>query len=534
MWCFYKKCPDLTSPTNGWVSGSNLHQDQATFSCNPGYNVIGTNPVTCQADGTWNAAFPTCAAVQCPTLTPPTNGGVSGENYYQNVATFTCDSGYNLVGTSTISCQADATWSAAFPTCAAVQCPVLTPPTNGGVSGGNYYQDVATFTCDFGYDLVGTSAISCQADATWSAAVPTCAAVQCPVLTAPTNGGVSGGNSYGDVATFTCDSGHSLSGSATLTCQADTTWNGASPTCAAGLCPTLTPPTNGAVSGSNSLGDVATFTCNSGYNLVGGSTRTSVQCSVLTAPTNGGVSGGNSYTDMATFTCDSAVQCPVLTAPTNGGVSGGNSYGDVATFTCDSGYSLSGSATLTCQADTTWNGASPTCAAGLCPTLTPPTNGAVSGSNSLGDVATFTCNSGYNLVGGSTRTCQTDLTWSGSSPTCTAVQCPVLTAPTNGGVSGGNSYGDVATFTCDSGYSLSGSATLTCQADTTWDGVSPTCAAGLCPTLTPPTNGAVSGSNSLGDVATFTCDSGYNLVGGSTRTCQTDLSWSGSSPTCTG
>ncbi|XP_078598029.1 E-selectin-like [Branchiostoma floridae x Branchiostoma japonicum] len=450
MWCFYKKCPDLTSPTNGWVSGSNLHQDQATFSCNPGYNVIGTNPVTCQADGTWNAAFPTCAAVQCPALTPPTNGGVSGENYYQNVATFTCDSGYNLVGTSTISCQADATWSAAFPTCAGVQCPALTSPTNGGVSGSNNYPDAATFYCNSGYNVVGTNPISCQADATWSAAFPTCAAGLCPTLSSPTNGAVSGSNSLGDTATFTCNSGYNLVGGSTRTCQADLTWSGSSPTCAAVQCPVLTPPTNGGVSGGNYYQDVATFTCDFGYDL----------CPVLSAPANGDVSGGNSYTDMVTFTCDSAVQCPVLTAPTNGGVSGGNSYGDVATFTCDSGYSLSGSATLTCQADTTWDGASPTCAAGLCPTLTPPTNGAVSGSNSLGDVATFTCNSGYNLVGGSTRT---------------SVQCSVLTAPTNGGVSGGNSYTDMATFTCDSGYSLVGDSSRTCQADGTWTGSSPTC-----------------------------------------------------------
>ncbi|XP_078598028.1 sushi, von Willebrand factor type A, EGF and pentraxin domain-containing protein 1-like [Branchiostoma floridae x Branchiostoma japonicum] len=515
--CTAVQCPVLTAPTNGGVSGGNSYGDVATFTCDSGYSLSGSATLTCQADTTWNGASPTCAAGLCPTLTPPTNGAVSGSNSLGDVATFTCNSGYNLVGGSTRTCQADLSWSGSSPTCTAVQCPVLTAPTNGGVSGGNSYGDVATFTCDSGYSLSGSATLTCQVDTTWNGASPTCAAVQCPVLTAPTNGGVSGGNSYGDVATFTCDSGYSLSGSATLTCQADTTWDGASPTCAAGLCPTLTSPTNGAVSGSNSLGDVATFTCDAGYNLVGGSTRT-CQADLSWS--------GSSPT------C-TAVQCPVLTAPTNGGVSGGNSYGDVATFTCDSGYSLSGSATLTCQADTTWDGASPTCAAGLCPTLTSPTNGAVSGSNSLGDVATFTCDAGYNLVGGSTRTCQADLSWSGSSPTCTAVQCPVLTAPTNGGVSGGNSYGDVATFTCDSGYSLSGSATLTCQADTTWNGASPTCAAGLCPTLTSPTNGAVSGSNSLGDVATFTCDAGYNLVGGSTRTCQADLSWSGTSPTCT-
>ena len=48
-------------------------------------------------------------------------------------------------------------------------------------------------------------------------------------------------------------------------------------------------------------------------------------------------------------------------------------------------------------------------------------------------------------------------------------------------------------------------------------------------------NGVVSvtGQRS-GDTATYTCDSGYELVGSATRTCQADGSWTGSAPTCVG
>ena len=55
-----------------------------------------------------------------------------------------------------------------------------------------------------------------------------------------------------------------------------------------------------------------------------------------------------------------------------------------------------------------------------CGTLTDPDNGQVDHTvgTSLGQTATYSCNTGYNLVGNSTRTCQVTGNWSGSAPTC--------------------------------------------------------------------------------------------------------------------
>ena len=55
-----------------------------------------------------------------------------------------------------------------------------------------------------------------------------------------------------------------------------------------------------------------------------------------------------------------------------------------------------------------------------CGTLTNPTNGQVShtGGTTYGQTATYSCNTGYNLVGNSTRTCQATRMWSGRAPTC--------------------------------------------------------------------------------------------------------------------
>ena len=55
-----------------------------------------------------------------------------------------------------------------------------------------------------------------------------------------------------------------------------------------------------------------------------------------------------------------------------------------------------------------------------CRTLNTTTNGQVSHPNgtTFGQTATYSCNTGYNLVGDSTRMCQADGMWSGSEPTC--------------------------------------------------------------------------------------------------------------------
>ena len=58
-----------------------------------------------------------------------------------------------------------------------------------------------------------------------------------------------------------------------------------------------------------------------------------------------------------------------------------------------------------------------------CGSLTDPDNGQVThtAGTTFGQTATYSCNTGYNLVGNSTRTCQATGIWSGSEPTCEGV-----------------------------------------------------------------------------------------------------------------
>ncbi|XP_019614742.1 PREDICTED: uncharacterized protein LOC109462620 [Branchiostoma belcheri] len=108
----------------------------------------------------------------------PVNGAQSSEGpyYYGDVVTYSCDEGYELDGASSVTCQADQTWSEPVPTCQRVECPYRMAPENGAQSseGPYYYGDVVTYTCGEGYGLNGASSVTCQADQTWTDDVPTC------------------------------------------------------------------------------------------------------------------------------------------------------------------------------------------------------------------------------------------------------------------------------------------------------------------------------------------------------------------------
>ena len=57
-----------------------------------------------------------------------------------------------------------------------------------------------------------------------------------------------------------------------------------------------------------------------------------------------------------------------------------------------------------------------------CGTLADPANGQVShtAGTTFGQTATYSCNTGYNLEGDSTRMCQAAELWSGNEPNCTS------------------------------------------------------------------------------------------------------------------
>ena len=146
--------------------------------------------------------------------------------------------------------------------------------------------------------------------------------------------------------------------------------------------------------------------------------------------------------------------------------SAGTSFGDVASYSCDVGYMLIGLKERTCQADGQWNGSVPTCESEL-----------LKQDNT---VCFYECNHACSMAVLVLR-CAFEQhsiyvypTWH-SFPV--EASCGLPDIPSNGRVdtSAGTSFGDVATYSCDTGYTQNGPAERTCQADGQWNGSVPTC-----------------------------------------------------------
>nr|XP_026694050.1 sushi, von Willebrand factor type A, EGF and pentraxin domain-containing protein 1 isoform X41 [Ciona intestinalis] len=577
-----------------------------TYTCNSGYRLDNSATVTCQASGQFSSLAATCTKV-CST--PPTlaNGDFTVKNNanqydINTILTYTCNSGYRLDNSATVTCQASGQFTSLAATCTKV---CLAPPvlSNGEFTPINnpaYYNinSQVTYTCNSGYRLDNSPTITCQASGQFTALAATCTKV-CLAPPTLTNGQFSPVNTPAQydinaVLTYTCNAGYKLENSPTITCQSTGQFTALSATCTR-VC--TTPPTlaNGdftVKANQYDINTVLTYTCNSGYRLDNSATATcqasgqfttltavcTKVCSTPPALTNGDFTVKNNanqydintvltYTcnsgyrldNSATVTCQASGQFTTLTAvctkvcstpPTlaNGDFTvknNANQYdiNTVLTYTCNSGYRLDNSATVTCQASGQFTSLAAVCTK-VC--STPPTlaNGDFTVKNNanqydINTVLTYTCNSGYRLDNSATITCQASGQFTSLAATCTRV-CSTPPTLANGDFTvKANQYdiNTVLTYTCNSGYRLDNSATVTCQASGQFTSLAATCTK-VC--STPPTlaNGDFTVKNNanqydINTVLTYTCNSGYRLDNSATVTCQASGQFTSLAATCT-
>ncbi|XP_066279079.1 E-selectin-like [Branchiostoma lanceolatum] len=236
-------CRPLDPPVHGDVSHPSItYGAKATYSCKPGFELVGAKMRTCGENGYWEGSSPYCTRGQCPALTFDPNGVLYGGTYTEDVMNVVCNPGNEPNGTTSLTCKTDYTWSHTQPLCSVVHCPPLSPPPNGASSGGTSYLSTVTFSCDPGYELRGSFSRTCLSDGTWTGIQPDCVLEQCACLEAPLCGSIMyntdglSGCEVGCTVSFSCNPGYLLQGSTSRTCQVTQQWTGSQPSCISKPC----------------------------------------------------------------------------------------------------------------------------------------------------------------------------------------------------------------------------------------------------------------------------------------------------------
>ncbi|KAL7887923.1 hypothetical protein AOLI_G00028970 [Acnodon oligacanthus] len=544
---------EISAPDHGSVHcvhphGNFSYDSQCEYTCDEGYQVVGSQTTRCEASAAWSTKPPTCELVQCSDLTEPLHGSMQcdhllGSFGYQSSCEFSCEGGYTLTGSSSskLTCEASGHWNDSRPICEAVRCPTLEDPANGRIScSGESFGSSCSFSCNDGFHLQGAPDITCTESAEWSQEVPYCEVVQCSDLTEPLHGSMQCQHplesfGYQSSCEFSCEGGYTLTGSSSskLTCEASGHWNDSRPICEAVRCPTLEDPASGRMSCSGgSFGSTCSFSCNDGFHLQGAPDITCTESA--------------EWSQEVPY-CE-VVRCSDMTEPLHGSMQcdhplGSFGHQSSCEFSCEEGYTLTGSSSsrLTCEASGHWNGFQPTCEAVRCPVLQDPANGRISCSGgSFGSSCSFSCNDGFHLQGALDITCTESAQWSQEVPYCEVVQCSDLTEPLHGSMQCQHplesfGYQSSCEFSCEDGYTLTGSSSdqLVCEATGRWNGSRPTCEAVRCPTLEDPANGRIFCSGgSFGSTCSSSCNDGFHLQGAPDITCTESAEWSQEVPYC--
>ncbi|XP_071964677.1 CUB and sushi domain-containing protein 3-like isoform X2 [Antedon mediterranea] len=518
-------------------------QTTVTLTCNTGFHQVGPTESYCWFSGAFShvtketqpACIRECSALNTDSLTEVSrNVQYTGAFVVGDTITYECSVGYEPEGgvaSGELECREDRLWSEALPTCNGVSCGDPGTPTNGVLNENQFfYPKSVSYSCNPGYVLSDSSTRQCQSDRNWSGSLPSCIPVDCGGLSNINNGEVShvSGTTFGMSATYTCTTaGYELIGDMTRMCLEDGSWSGSTPSCGVVDCGDPGLPANGFRSGlTTTYNSVVSYICNTGYDIIGEQ--------IITCQSDG------TWTDNVP-TCK-IVNCGDPGTPVNGLWRSGlnTTYNSVVSYICETGYDLIGVETITCQANATWSDDGPTCQIVNCGDPgSPPTNGEMSGDSvrTYGSSVQYNCNTGYDITGSQSITCQADGTWSDSAPNCQIVDCMHPGSPDGITVEvDQTTYGEIVTYECEPGYGISsGNDWRMCGIDGSWSGEEPTCSISTCGEPESSEFSIRTGdSYVVGAIVTYQCMTGYEQTGGNAMiTCHTNTSWSGEPIVCT-
>ena len=332
------------------------------FECDLGFRLDGSRLVNCTEEEMWSSEFPRCDVVSCGLPPSVDHAVVEGAAFYFNdVAHYVCRRGFQRSGVGSVRCLADGTWDLGGgpPVCNRVRCE--TPPAvdhASMVESGLRYGDVVYYVCADGYDLNGNNLLECGADGRWIGDLPSCERVTCgvvPVIPHATT--IVRRTTLGSRATYHCNRGYTLTGSSYVECKPNRTWSYMDrPACHPVDCGVPPLPSSAGTEvryNSTVFKDTAIYYCLEGFQIDSSSTVAvcgenekwnvtvdsapackPVPCPEISAPDNGQVRVIRDNVDIGSRA----------------------TFGDEAEFSCDTGYQLIGDVAIACQSDGRWSG----------------------------------------------------------------------------------------------------------------------------------------------------------------------------------
>ncbi|CAG0893228.1 unnamed protein product [Darwinula stevensoni] len=150
-------CGDPEQPI---YSSVNRTENQAHYSCLPGFILKGETVRNCLAEGQWSSSPPTCVEQECEAPVQIENGfflfpDFKGRYVFGLRAIYECNPGFLLWGNATRTCSPLGVWSGSVPQCKKVQCPAPPSFANAGLilPNGSEWKAVAVYRCDPGFIL---------------------------------------------------------------------------------------------------------------------------------------------------------------------------------------------------------------------------------------------------------------------------------------------------------------------------------------------------------------------------------------------
>ncbi|OQR73825.1 sushi [Tropilaelaps mercedesae] len=433
--CVVKQCSFLHLPqvdgSSVWLhNASTIFGSVAEISCARGFR--STSGLTrmlykCQDHG-WQRTDVTvhtqarlleCKSIRCPHPRHPPNGRAHFvDRGVGATIEFSCRLGYTLSETASqeIVCQEDGLWSVGIAQLATLcvrnrPCSQLAVPLNGYM---NITASQANFSCDKGFQLVGSGILRCVSGQ-WSDVAPECQPQHCPTesegglvvehgIFVPTRG------SIGDRVPVSCKLGHELRGDAEWHCLENATWSGSS----ACVPVTCAPPEDSFATASYKdyrYGSSINYSCNHGHVLVGSRVRVCLASGQWSSP----------VPSCRLVSCPPLPDDPSLTIkydPYNSTLFGNFNVceakenelliylGTRVAVSCASPSNfLAGASMLFCGEQGTWKPLLPSClptSKSYCPPSGPSANGRM---DNIGNIYRFKCEHGYRLVGSSEVNC---------------------------------------------------------------------------------------------------------------------------------